>query len=185
MAFDDIGISTRANNEAPEHSENHDQLVVVLFDDTTQAEEMNKALEGLVESKVLHLSDVVIVSRNAEGELEVNQTVHNEKRSGTTKGAVFGTIIGVIVGGPVLGLAGGAAIGRWIGKHTDLGIDNATIESISNALNNGQSALFAMGSAKMPGPVKEVFSKFDGTIVQTTLDTEATEQLQKALDSDS
>ncbi|HRQ40298.1 MAG TPA: DUF1269 domain-containing protein [Chloroflexota bacterium] len=160
------------------------RLIVVTFADSAQAEGLYEALVALDKQKVVNLEDAVFVSRNAEGKLAVDERVHNEKRSGTVKGAVLGTLIGFMLGGPVLGLAGGAVVGRLIGKRMDLGIDEGTIQSVSAAVDEGQTALFIMGSARHAPSVVEAFRKFHGTIIETTVEPDARARLQRALDEE-
>ena len=160
------------------------QLVVVTFDDASQAEGLYEALVDLEKKKILNLEDSVFVTKDASGEFKIDEKVHHEKRSGTTKGAILGVLIGWMLGGPVLGLAGGAIVGRMIGKRLDLGVDAGTIKSIADDLEQGQTAVFILGSAKHRSPVIEAFQQFNGKIVQTTLDEDVQKKLQRALDSE-
>ncbi len=160
------------------------RLVVITFTDPAQAEGLYGALVELDKQKAVNLADAVFVSKNAEGKVQVDERMHNEKRGGTVKGAVLGTLIGLMLGGPVLGLAGGALVGRMIGKRMDFGIDQGTINSVSTALEEGQTALFILGSARHAPSVVEAFKKFNGTIIETSVDPEARERLQRALDAE-
>lgn len=160
------------------------RLVVITFADPAQAEGLYKSLLELDKQGAVNLEDAVFVSRNTEGKLAVDERVHNEKRGGTVKGAVLGTLIGFMLGGPVLGLAGGAIVGRLIGKRMDFGIDEGTIQSVSAAVDEGQTALFIMGSASHAPSVVETFRKFQGTIIETTVEPEARARLQRALDEE-
>lgn len=161
------------------------QLVVITFEDMEQAQGLYDALKDLDDKKVVNLEDAVFVTKNEAGELSVNEKVHSEKRSGAVKGAVLGTLIGWMLGGPILGLAGGAIVGRMIGKKVDLGVDKGTIQSVANDLDNGHTALFILGSTTHRPTVIDAFKQFSGKIVATTIDTEAQERLQKALDEES
>lgn len=161
------------------------QLVVVTFEDTAVATDMLDALENLAKQDLLNLEDAVVVSKNAEGKLDVVQTKHREKRTGTSRGAILGVMVGTIFGGPLVGLLGGTLIGRYVGKKMDLGVDDNLVESVANDLKEGNSALFLLGSAPHRAPLRAVFEQFHGTIYESTLDEDAREQLQKALDSES
>lgn len=161
------------------------QLVVVTFADAAQAKGLYEALHELDKKKVVNLEDAVFVTKNDEGKYEIDEKVHNEKRSGTVKGAVLGTLVGWMLGGPVLGLAGGAIVGRLIGKKMDLGIDKGTIKAIADDLENGHTALFIFGSTTHRPTVIDTFKGFNGKIVSTTIDADAQAKLQKALDEQS
>jgi uncharacterized membrane protein len=158
------------------------QIIVVTFADESQAEGLYEALKELDKKKVVKLEDAIFVTKNEEGKPTVHEKMHHEKRSGTAKGAVLGAMVGVMLGGPVLGLAGGAIVGRIIGKRMDLGIDKGTIQSVTNDLEQGHTALFIMGYAKNTTAVVNAFSQFNGKIVSATIDTDARERLEKALE---
>ena len=160
------------------------QLIVVTFEDAAQAESLYEELVKLNKQKVISLKDAVFVTKNDAGELSVDEKVHHEKRSGTLGGAFAGSLIGLALGGPILGLAGGAIIGRLAAKKVDLGVDKGTIQSVSDSLDAGHTALFIYGNAQHTSTIIEAFKHVNGQIISTTLDTDAQEQLQKALDAE-
>jgi uncharacterized membrane protein len=161
------------------------RLVVLTFEDPAQAKDLYESLKELDKKKILNLEDAVFVTKGDDGKYKVDEKMHHEKRSGTAKGAVLGTLIGWMLGGPVLGLAGGAIVGRLIGKRMDLGIDEGTIKSISDDLDNGATALFLSGSANQTPPVIEAFKGSKGKIIETTIEADALKKLQRALDAES
>jgi uncharacterized membrane protein len=180
-----IGRSTGATGAGTHIGEEKPiQLIVVTFTDATQAEALYQDLVELDDKKVVNLEDAIFVTKDAEGTFKVDERVHNEKRSGAVKGAVFGTLIGWMLGGPVLGLAGGTIVGRMIGKRVDLGIDKSTVQSIGNELEPGHTALFILGTATHAPTVVETFKRYNGRIVQTTIEPDAQARLQKALDAE-
>jgi uncharacterized membrane protein len=169
--------NTFVSEEAP------NRLVVVSFPDHEQAEGLYADLVALDKSKVLRLEDAVFVTKNEAGEYTVDEKFHHEKRTGMLKGAGVGVVVGLIIGGPVLGLAGGAIVGRMIGNRVDLGVDEGTVKSIAEDLENGHTALFLLGAAKHQPTVVDVFKKYNGKIIQTNIDADAQQKLQRALDS--
>jgi uncharacterized membrane protein len=161
------------------------KLIVVTFADAEQAQGLYDELVKLDKKEIISLNDAIFVTKNEDGEYEVDEKIHREKRTGTVGGAISGALIGMVLGGPILGLAGGAIIGRLVGKKMDLGIDKGTINSIAADLENGHTALFVYGTAKHAGTVLEVFKKFQGKVVSTTVEPEMQERLQKALEQES
>lgn len=158
------------------------RLVVITFEDEAHAESLYEKLLELDKKKILNLEDAVFVNKGDDGKYKIHEKTHNEKRSGMVKGAAFGVLIGWMLGGPVLGLAGGAIVGRMIGKRTDLGIDEGTIKTISEHLDNGLTALFISGSAIQTAPVLDAFKGAKGHIIETTVEPDVQAKLQKALD---
>lgn len=161
------------------------QLIVVTFEDATQAQGLYEELASLDKKKIIKLSDAVFVSKNDDGEYEVDEKKHHEKKTGTFRGGFSGLLVGLVLGGPIIGLAGGALIGRLIGKKMDLGVDQGTIDSIAADLDSGHTALFIYGTAQHAATVIDAFKKFQGKIISTTVDEEMQERLQKALDQES
>ena len=160
------------------------RLIVLAFEDDAHAESLYEKLKELDKKKIIHLDDAVFVNKGDDGKYKIHEKMHHEKRSGTAKGAVFGTLIGWMLGGPVLGLAGGAIVGRMIGKKMDLGIDKGTIESISNHLDAGKTALFISGSARNTAQVMDAFKGSGGMMIETTIDENMQAKLQHALDDE-
>ena len=161
------------------------RLIVLTFEDATDAEHLYATLKELAKKNILHLDDAVFVTKGDDGKYKIDEKIHHEKRSGTTKGAVLGVLIGWMLGGPVLGLAGGAIVGRMIGKRMDLGIDKGTIESVSNDLEAGHTALFLSGSSHQTGTVLEAFKGAKAKIIETTLEPDVHAKLENALAEDS
>jgi uncharacterized membrane protein len=160
------------------------RLIVLAFEDDAHAESLYEKLKELDKKEVAHLEDAVFVNKGDDGKYKVHEKMHHEKRSGTAKGAVLGTLIGWMLGGPVLGLAGGAIVGRMVGKRMDMGIDKGTIESISNHLDAGKTALFISGSANNTAAVIDAFKDSGGKLIETTIDADVQAKLQQALDED-
>lgn len=159
------------------------QLIVVSFADEAQAEGLYTDLVALNKKGVIRLEDAIFVNKHDDGSYKIDEKFHHEKRTGMLKGAGVGVVVGLIVGGPILGLVGGAVAGRIIGNHTDLGIDEGTVKSVAEELDSGRTALFILGAAKYVPTVVETFEKYNGKIIQTTIDSEAQAKLQKALDT--
>lgn len=185
----DINQSVRASATSLSGADlvagNPSYLVVVTFKDEAQAQGLYKALVELDKQKVVDLQDAVFVTGDDHGDFKISELVHQEKRKGTRRGAFLGVLAGLVVGGPILGLAGGSIIGRMIGKRMDLGIDSGTIESITQDLERGHSALFILGYSDNRRVVVETFRKFQGRIVETNVASEMHEALQRALESES
>jgi len=160
------------------------QLIVITFEDGSQAESLYEELESLAKQKAIYLEDAVFVTKDADGKYKVDEKVHHEKRSGMIKGAALGTFVGWMLGGPILGLAGGAIVGRLVGKKMDLGVDKGTIKDVADDLEQGHTALFILGTARHVPTVIDIFKKYNGKIVQTTVDDQAKARLQEALDED-
>lgn len=83
---------------------------------------------------------------------------------------------------PLAGLAIGALGGDLVGKTLHLGVDKKFAQDVTKALKPGMSALIVIDSGN-PEVDAATLRPFQGTIYQTTLPTEAVEELDAALKS--
>jgi uncharacterized membrane protein len=155
-------------------------LVVLTFDDTEQAGQALDALKHTQSSGHLKIDDAAVIVKDENGKIDVK----NQLDTGTKWGAVGGGVLGLILAGlffPLAGLAIGAIGGALVGKAMDLGVDKKFVQDVTESLKPGSSALFVIGGGGNPEVVVAALRPFQGTIYQTTLPTEAVEQLQDAL----
>lgn len=168
------------------------ELIVVAFADETKAEEVRKLLFTMQKQYLLDLEDAVVVVKNQEGKVTINQT-YNLVASGTVGGVLYGGLWGLLIGvlffNPILGWAAGglagATAGSITGWLTDIGIDDNFIKELGNTIQPGHSALFLLlKKVTRDKVIKELERKsVEGTILQTSLSTEDEAKLQSFLTS--
>jgi uncharacterized membrane protein len=155
-------------------------LVVLTFDDTEQAGEALDALKKVQREGFLKIDDAAVIVKDETGKVNIK----NQLDTGVKWGAVGGGLIGLILASvffPLAGLAIGALGGALVGKTLDLGVDKKFVQDVTESLKPGSSALFVIGSGDNPDMVAAALRPFQGTIYQTTLPTEAVEELHAAL----
>ncbi len=64
----------------------------------------------------------------------------------------------------------------------NLGVDGDFVKDVSASLQPGTSALFVVVHDANPAVVRAVLEEHHGKVIQTTLSSEAEENLRKALD---
>jgi len=155
------------------------ELVVLTFDDTEQAGAALEALKKASSSGHLKIDDAAVIVKDETGKIDIK----NQMDTGTKWGAVGGGLIGLILASvffPLAGLAIGALGGALVGKSLNLGVDKKFVKDVTETLKPGMSALFVIGSGN-PDVVIAALRPFQGTIYQTTLPTEAVDELHAAL----
>jgi uncharacterized membrane protein len=155
------------------------ELVVLTFDDTEQAGAALEALKKARSGGYLKIDDAAVIVKDESGKVEIK----NQLDTGTKWGAVGGGLIGLMLASiffPLAGLAIGAIGGALVGKSLNLGVDKKFVKDVTETLKPGMSALFVIGSGN-PDVVIAALRPFQGTIYQTTLPTEAVEELHAAL----
>ncbi len=156
------------------------QFVAVAYPDIAKASEVRQTLLKLQNEYLIDLEDAVVVTKNADGKVELHQPV-NLTAAGAVSGGFWGALIGLLFLNPLLGAAIGAGSGAISGALTDVGINDEFIKSLATQLEPNTSALFVLIRKLTTDKVVEEVKKFGGTILQTSLSHEDESRLQEAL----
>jgi uncharacterized membrane protein len=157
-------------------------LIVVAYDDELKAEEVRLALAKLQKEHLIELEDAVVVIKDKEGKIKLNQAV-NLTATGATGGGFWGLLVGSIFLTPIGGAAVGAASGAIAGKVSDYGIDDSFMKEVGATLAPETSALFVLVKKATPDKVLDAVKAYGGKVLQTSLSKEAEANLQAALSS--
>jgi uncharacterized membrane protein len=159
---------------------NMSHILVVTFEDETQGSSVLESLKSLEHQGLLKLDDAAVIVKDAQGEVHVK----NKTESGVKVGAVAGGFFGLLVAGilfPIAGLALGAAGGALIGKSLHTGVDKDFITEVRNSLQPGNSAILFIVHHENVGLLIAALEPYKGKIYQSSFDSEAEEQMRKAL----
>lgn len=163
------------------------EIVAIAFDKPTRATEMLIALSDLHASRDIDLDDAVVVTRNSNGKVRLEQTIDSTPGKGAAFGGWLGFLIGLIflvpLGGALLGIAAGAIYGRLV----DHGLDDKWMKDVAGAIPPDGSALFLLiNYAKHDAVLKEL-SRFqgEGRILTTTFSDEVAQELERTLEKES
>jgi uncharacterized membrane protein len=155
-------------------------LIVLTFDDTEQAIQALETLKKVQSGGYLKLNDAAVIVKDATGKVEIK----NQVSSGTLGGALGGSFLGLLIAGvffPLAGLAIGAIGGALVGKSLHKGVDQDFVKDVTEQLKPGSSALFVMVRSSDPDIAIAALRPYKGKVYQTTLPSDAEEQLQDAL----
>jgi len=155
-------------------------LIVIGFNDESKADEVIIDLRKLEREYLIELEDAAIVIRDKEGKVKVKQT-QELTATGALSGGFWGLLFGFIFLNPILGWVVGTAAGAISGAMTDIGIDDNFIREIGNTIKPSSSAIFFLIRKATPDKVLEDLSKFEGTILRTSLSKENEAKLQAVL----
>ncbi|NPV61733.1 MAG: DUF1269 domain-containing protein [Methanotrichaceae archaeon] len=158
-------------------------LVVLAFDNETDAERMRDDLLQLQKERLIGLEDAAVAVRDKEGKVKVKQ-ISSMAGAGALGGAFWGLLIGLIFFVPVFGLVVGAAAGALAGKYADVGVDDKFIKEVGNTLQPGNSALFLLVKDVVPDKVEDTLKKYKNVkVIKTSLSNEQEEKLRHAFAS--
>lgn len=163
---------------------------MVSFPGETKAQLVREKLFELEKEYLLRLEDAVVVIRNKDGKISVNQN-YNLVAGGAVEGTVFGTLWGLLLGllffNPLMGLAAGgvtgAALGGTAGWLSDIGIDDDFIKRLGQTIQPGSSALFLLIKNITPDKVIKELQSIDleGQVLHTSLSIDDETKLQELL----
>ncbi len=161
-------------------------LVVIAFPNESEAFELRAALVKLQTQYLIEMEDVVVVTRDLKGKVQLHQAV-NLTATGAVGGAFWGLLIGMIFLNPLLGAAMGAGAGALSGSLQDIGINDQFMRDLGETFTPGSSALFVLVRKSTPDKVLEALQPFahKGRIVQTSLTKDQEDELRKFFESSS
>ena len=164
------------------------ELVVIGFDNPTDADRVLTELTRLQKEYLIDLEDAVTAIRSADGSVRIKQSVNLVSlgaASGGLSGAMWGSLIGLLFLNPLAGFAIGGAVGAGSGALSgnliDYGINDDFIKSIGQTLKPDTSALFLLIRKSQPEKVLAELSGFKGRVIRSSLSPEQEAKLQAAL----
>ena len=155
-------------------------LIAIAYPDEGTAVQVRDTLARLQRERLIELADAVIVVKEQDGKVRLNQAVPLTA-AGAAGGALWGTLIGTLFFAPLLGMAVGAASGAIGGKISDYGIEDRFMEELGAQLQPGTSALFILVRKVTPDKVLDEVKQYGGTVLRSSLTKDAEERLQQAL----
>jgi uncharacterized membrane protein len=150
--------------------EHKDVLIAVyLFEDL--AEKDFNAVLKLAEDKTITVEGVVLVQKDADGEVHVKETGDHLGRKGAKLGGGVGLVVGLfappLLAVTAIGAAGGAVLGKFA-KHR---LESGIAEKMDAALPNGSGGVIAVYDAAganavtkaLANAIKTSVAQIDGT----------------------
>lgn len=173
---------------SPYDEVDHDQALIGLsFDDEFRAQEFLTAMSRLASKGALHLRDAVVVSKDANGEVKVRETIDPQPGRTAASGAIWSGLLGLIIAGPVGWLAGlgiGAGAGAITAKFVDLGIPDEWVDWFREAVRSGTTSVVILAEELDVPALEREIRRFAGAeLVHATLPVATIDQLRRALGS--
>jgi uncharacterized membrane protein len=117
-------------------------IAVYMFEDL--AEKDFDAVLQLAEEKTITIEGVVLVQKDADGEVHVKETGDHLGRKGATVGGGAGLVVGLFAPPLLAATAVGAAAGAVVGRFAKHRIESGIAEKMDNALPNGSGGVIAI-----------------------------------------
>jgi uncharacterized membrane protein len=155
-------------------------LFVADFNDTETAWEAYELLTEVEDGRTVQIEGVLVVKRDADGQVEVQKATDRSTRRGLGWGVVGGVVLGVlfppsIIGSAVVLGAGGAAIGKAREVHHRKELE----EELADAIEPGHSGIIALVSDPGAVEIRKALDKADA-IVEKAVDKVVAEDIKAA-----
>ena len=159
-------------------------LVAVVFEDEITAFDMRTALMRMQKENLIDLEDSVVVTRNAQGKVKLDQAT-NLTAAGAIGGGFWGMLIGLLFLNPLLGAALGATAGAVSARYQDIGVSDEMMRNVGQSLKPGTSALFVLVKKVTADKVLEGLKPFmgKGKVFKTSFDKDTENALREALET--
>ena len=155
-------------------------LVALVFPSEEKAEEVRNQILEMMKDYLIEIGDAAIAVKSEKG-VKLNQMV-NTTAAGAAGGSFWGLLIGVLFMNPLVGVAAGAAGGAVAGALTDIGVNDDFMKGLANDVAEGEAVLFVLVKKVTADKVLERLEGVGGRVLHTSLDHEAEDRLQAALD---
>ena len=146
-----------------------DRMLVVVFDNETNAYQGKEALQELANEGSIGVYAYAVLAKKADGTATIKQG-DDSGPIGTLVGTAFGSLIGIL-GGPV-GMVAGATAGMSAGAATDL--SNASLgadflDDVTKVLKPNKVALVAEIDEEWVTPVDTRMEAIGGTVFRRSV----------------
>lgn len=164
------------------------ELVVFTYQHPDRAAEVLKHVASLqrehIRKPLVGIEDAAVAVKDADGQVRIRQTLETAtKMGGVATGSLWGVLVGFLFGGPLLGALVGAGVSWLLGRKIDIGIANDFIQSVSDDLQPGRSALLLLVKDTPIDTLAETLNAQGGRLYHTTLSDEAAAAFTQAADA--
>jgi uncharacterized membrane protein len=137
-------------------SDKHKDVVIAayLFEDLAKKD--FDAVLKLAEEKTITVEGVVLVQKDAEGDVEVTETGDHLGRKGAKLGGGVGLVVGLFAPPLLAATAVGAAAGAVTGKFAKHRLESGIAEKMDAALPPGSGGVIAVYDSDGAGAVDKV-----------------------------
>ena len=154
-------------------------IIVMTFEDIRSADKVLVVLESMKSEKIFELSDAVVLTKDGEGRLQIDETREFTAEKGALTGGIAGLVVGTLLGGPIGGVLLGAAGGALAGRVVDLGIPDGKIRQVGEAMEIATSAILIELKSGNPQKLVSAMEESGGELFELSLSEEAQKQLQE------
>jgi len=156
------------------------ELLVIGYPDMQTAAQAAATVHELEHELLVQPDAVAVIVRHPDGKFQVT-TNHHPVGAGASWGLLWGVLFGLLFFVPLLGLVLGAGFGALGGLVDKTLIDREFRDRVRDLVQPGTSALFLVVERVPSDKVVAALSRYGGTVLRSSLDSQAEAELQRAL----
>ncbi len=143
------------------------EMIAAIYADEDRANVILDMLDQMHRATTINLSDAALVSKDAEGKLQIKETREVTGKKGAKRGAIAAGVFGLIFPPSLIAsaIAGGAVGAAW-GKLRDSGIKSSSIKELGEKLEPGKAAVVALVDDASVEPTERAMQGYDGELVK-------------------
>jgi uncharacterized membrane protein len=158
-------------------------LVAVSLPDQLMAAEFLMAVRRIAAQSSLQLRDAVLVVKNPDESVVVQETIDPTPGRSALSGGLWGGLLGLLFGGPIgwaVGLGVGAGVGAGTAKLVDLGIPDEWVDWFRAAAHPGTATVVILVEDLDVAVLRGEIDRFAGAeVLHTTLRAGALAELTR------
>src|SRR6185312_4373833 len=128
-----------------------------IYPDVATAQTILDVIKQLDHDRTISVMDVALVTRSADGKLNVAETKEVTTRKGAIRGGLILGLVGAVFPPALIGsVVAGAGIGALVGRIRDTGIKKDQMERIADELGSGNAAVVVLVKAEFKRQIDEI-----------------------------
>jgi uncharacterized membrane protein len=152
-------------------------LFAISYPDVDTARAALSSLQGLQKGATISIADAVIVTRDADGAVKLDQSI-NMTAVGAASGALWGSLIGLLFLSPLIGAAVGATAGAVSGYMTDYGISDEFMRDMGQKQSGARATLFILAGNLTADKVAAVLNVNGAEVIYTSMPDDIEERFK-------
>ena len=157
------------------------ELLAAVYADEERARTIADMLEQMHRATTITLEDAAIVTKDADGKLQIHETREVTTGKGAKRGAIAAGLFGLVFPPSLIvsAVAGGAVGALW-GKVRDTGIKTQSIKDLGDAVQPGKAAVVALVDEASVHDTEVALKGWDGELIRQSFTPAEAAEVQAA-----
>ncbi|MBV9327832.1 MAG: DUF1269 domain-containing protein [Chloroflexi bacterium] len=157
------------------------ELLAAVYADQDRAQTICDMLEQMHRATTITMDDAAIVTKGADGKLQIHETREVTTAKGAKRGAIAAGLFGLVFPPSLIvsAVAGGAVGALW-GKLRDTGIKTKSIKDLGERLEPGKAAVVALVDQASVPATEKALQGYDGELIRQSFTAKETAEVQAA-----